>query len=237
MRRTLCGLILAAGALLVAPGAQAQLRALPSCTGLVPGVMRLPGLVRSGLKPLQVDAVVEDLASTPDNRICTGVLHYADESVHLTFTALWRDAGDRGDAISTHETSAREEQSRALSLRLRFHPEGEDGTFAIRDYVPYCSDSEFIRRATEELHLGISRRDAFYREPSFKIFSMAPNGYGSGVLANCIAVVGDGQQKGAIFLGTDLVPGAANRRYQFYILSAGPDGWKLKNRLWDLGIE
>jgi hypothetical protein len=66
---------------------------------------------------------------------------------------------------------------------------------------------------------------------------MIVNGYGSGILANCVATVGDDKEEGAIFLGTDWVPGEANRRYQFYILDAGPDGWKLVNRLWQLGAE
>ncbi|HUZ72528.1 MAG TPA: hypothetical protein VMU87_06055 [Stellaceae bacterium] len=222
-----------------APAARAQLIALPSCSGLVPDLQRSPALVRSGLHILRVDEIVEDVSSSPLARICTGVAHYADESLHLTYTADWRDNNRTDYVVQSHETTAAEEASRALSLRIRTHPADDDGTFSLDDYVPYCGDAEFTKLATAELHLGISARNAFYREPSFRIMSITTNGYGSGVLANCIAEVGNDKEKGAIFLGTDWADraGRNTRRYQFYILAAGPDGWKLKNRLWELGAE
>lgn len=222
-----------------APAAQAQLVALPTCSGLVPDLERSPNLVRSGLHILRVDEIVEDIASSPLARVCTGVAHYADELLHLTYTANWRDEARTEFVIQSHETTEPEEASRALSLRIRTHPSNDDGTFSLDDYVPYCGDAEFRKRATTELHLGISTRNAFYREPTFTFTSIITNGYGSGVLANCVAEVGNDKEKHAIFLGTDWSDrtGENQRRYQFYILAAGPDGWKLKNCLWELGAE
>lgn len=215
----------------------AQLRALPTCSGLVPALERDRELIRSGLAITRVDAIVEDISSTPDARFCTGVAHYPDGAIHLTYSAFWSDAAKTSYAVEGHETTAHETASRALSLRVRLHPVGDDGTFSTNDYVPYCTDARFRHMATRELHLGISTDVGFYREPDFTIKKMAVNGYGSGILANCVATVGDGAAQGAIFIGTDWAPGAANRRYQFYILAAGPDGWKLPNRLWRLGAE
>ncbi len=236
MRLPIAALALAVW-VLAPPAAWAQLRALPSCSGLIPDLQRDVGLVRSGLVVEAVDEIVEDLDSSPNARQCTGVAHYKDGTMHLTFAAQWRDVANTSYVIEAHETTDVEEASRALSLRVRTHPRDADGTFSLRTYVPYCSDAAFIKLATNELHIGISARRAFYKEPTFNITSMNVNGYGSGILANCVATLSDGKEQGAIFLGTDWVTGEANRRYQFYILDAGPDGWKLVNRLWQLGAE
>jgi hypothetical protein len=239
MQRGALAFALAGAVVAAAAPARAQLRSLPSCSGLVPDLKRLPTLVRSGLHVQAVDEIVEDIASSPLSRLCTGVVHYADEALHFTYTADWNDEGRTSYIVQAHETTPREEEQRAVSLRVRTHPSDDDGTYSLQDYVPYCTDAKFIKLATKELHLGISTRNAFYREPSYKILSIIANGYGSGVLANCVAVVGNDTVKGSIFMGTDWADqtGANGRRYQLYILAAGPEGWKLENRLWEMGAE
>lgn len=212
-------------------------RALPTCSSLVAELQRNAIMVRNGLPLQAIDAIVEDLKSTPTTRICTGVAHYPDGNWHVTFTGRWRDERQTSFLVEGHETVRYEEDDRARSLRVRTHPKGMDGTFAVRAYVPYCTDPEFIRIANSELHLGISYRNTFYREPTYKILSIEANGYGSGILANCVAKVGDAEEQGAIFLGTDWVGGETERRFQFHILETGPEGWKLKNRLWEIGSE
>jgi hypothetical protein len=211
--------------------------ALPTCSGLVAALKQSPMTVRNGLPLLTVDAIVEDLKSTPDSRVCTGVAHYPDGAQHVTFLGRWKDERQTSYTVEGHETIKYEEAARALSLRVKTHPNGTDGTFAVRAYLPYCTDAEFIRIATNELRQGISFRGLFFKEPTYKIVSIDANGYGSGILANCVATVGDAEQHGQIFLGTDWVNGEAERRFQFYILESGPDGWKLKNRLWEFGTE
>jgi hypothetical protein len=224
-----------AGACAAAP-AQAE-RALPTCSGLVPDLQRNALMVRNGLPLQAIDVIVEDLKSTPVSRICTGVAHYPDGNRHVTFTGRWRDLRETSYVVEGHETVHYEEEDRARSLRVRTHPKGMDGTFSVRAYVPYCTDPEFIRLATNELHLGITYRNLFFREPAYKILSIEANGFGSGILANCVAKVGDADEQGAVFLGTDWVSGATERRFQLHILETGPDGWKLKNRLWEIGSE
>ena len=229
-------LVLALGFVCAATAAHAQ-KTLPTCSGLVADLKRSPLTVRNGLPLQTIDAIVEDATSTPDARLCTGNARYVDGARHFSFSARWRDVKQSAYTVEGHESVTYEEAARARSLRVRTHPKGADGTFAVRSYVPFCTDAEFIRIATNELRLGISFRSLFYREPTYRIVSISSNGYGSGILANCIATVGDGEQQGAIFLGTDWVSGEAERRFQFYILETGPDGWKLKNRLWETGTE
>lgn len=229
-------LVLALGCAFAATEARAQ-KALPTCSSLVPELKRSPMTLRNGLPLQTVDAIVEDISSTPDARICTGNARYVDGVRHFSFSARWKDVKQSAYTVEGHEAVTYEEASRARSLRVRTHPKGADGTFAVRSYVPFCTDAEFIRIATNELRLGISFRTLFYREPTYRIVSISSNGYGSGILANCIATVGDGEQQGAVFFGTDWVAGETERRFQFYILETGPEGWKLKNRLWEIGTE
>jgi len=224
------------GCACIATAAHAE-RALPTCSGLVAEMQRSPMMVRNGLPLQSIDAIVEDLKSTPVSRTCTGVAHYPDGNWHVTFTGRWKDDAQTNFAVDGHETARYEEEDRARSLRVRTHPKGTDGTFAVRAYVPYCTDPEFIRLATNELHLGVSYRASFFKEPTYKILSIEANGYGSGILANCVATVGDAEEQGAIFIGTDWVSGQTERRFQFHVLETGPEGWKLKNRLWELGSE
>ncbi|HXQ53508.1 MAG TPA: hypothetical protein VN802_20625 [Stellaceae bacterium] len=220
-----------------AAGARAQEQAMPSCDGLVPRLKADPSSIRNGTPLVGVDAIVEDLQSTPASRICTAAARYKSGNVNITFTAKFSDDKHLSFSVDAHDATVVEATSRARALRAKSHPPGQDGTFSFDAYVPYCTDAEFIKLATAELHYGISFRDAFYREPDFRILDISSNGYGSGILSNCIATVGNGEAKGAIFIGTNWVNSQTGRRYEFYVLASGPDGFKLKNRLWETGAE
>ena len=218
--------------------ALAQQQGLPSCKDLVPTLIADPSSIRNRTKLLGVDHIVEDHNSTPDTRLCTGIAYYRNDISHITYNAKWSDAKRKAMIITGHETNNSEEASRALSLRRLNHPGGTDGTYSLEAYVPYCTDAEFIKIATAELHYGISFRAAFYREPDFEIIDISANGYGSGILSNCVATVGNDKEKGTSFLGTIWVAGGEKeRRYEFYILESGPDGFRLKNRVWEMGGE
>jgi hypothetical protein len=229
-------LLLALGLIAAAPLAQAQSTALPSCKALVPRLEQDPSSQHGGVPLLGVDYVVEDLQSTPDSRLCTGVAQYRDATTHITWSATWDDPKHTVFDVNGHETNASEAESRATTLRVRNHPPGLDGTFLLRSMVPYCEDANFAKLVENELHIGISFRDTFYREPSYSVVAMSSNGYGSGVVINCLATVGNGTIKGAIFIGTDWSD-ANGRKFQLYILSPGPDGFALKNRLWETATE
>jgi hypothetical protein len=221
-----------------APAVAQQPSALPSCRDLIPALAADPSSARNRIKLQTIDHIVEDRASTGEGRLCTGVARYRNDTAHLTFSAKWDDAKRKTMTVIGHETVDSEEASRALSLRRLYHPSGADGSYSLQAYVPYCTDAEFIKIATAEMHYGISFRTAFYREPDFEIIDITANGYGSGILSNCVATVGNDKEKGTIFLGTNWVSGGEKeRRYEFYILESGPDGFKLKNRLWELGEE
>jgi hypothetical protein len=229
------------GALLLvlaaAPIAGAAESALPSCTALVAPLQRDPSSVRAGAPLLGVDAIVEDVQGTQETRLCTGVARYRDGTGHITYSARWTGAKHSSVDVNAHETTALEAASRARSLRIRSHPRGESGTFSLDTEQPFCADAGFTKLAEAELRTGISFREAFYKEPDYRIFEMRANGYGSGVLANCVATLGTDAAKGAIFLGTNWAGLETARTYQFYILSPGPDGFNLKNRLWESGSE
>ena len=177
------------------------------------------------------------MAGTPDLRLCTGVARYRDGTGHITYSARWTDGTHTAVDVNGHETSALEAASRARSLRVRNHAQGLDGTFTLDTAEPFCSDRKFTQLAEAEIRSGISFRQAFYKEPDYRVFSMSANGYGSGVLANCVAVIGNDASKGAIFLGTNWAGSEIARTYEFYLLSPGPDGFVLKNRLWEIGTE
>ena len=218
--------------------------ALPSCTALVAPLQRDPSSARNGAPLLAVDAIVEDVQPPPGTRLCTGVARYRDGTSHITYTAKWDDDKHAAFDVNAHEATTVEATSRARSLRVRNHPPGRDGTFLIRTSLPFCTDPDFTKLAASELRTGISAREAFYREPGYRIFALDTNGYGSGIMTNCLATVGDDQTKGVVFLGTNWTDTANAHKYdsyilsyEFYILSPGPDGFSLKNRLWEMGSE
>lgn len=234
MRASLLALLLVPAAASTADAAES---ALPSCAALVAPLQADPSSFRQGAALLGVDAIVEDVQPPPDTRVCTAVARYRDGTDHITFTAKWTDGKRSSFDVNGHETTVDEATSRARSLRIRNHPPGRDGTFQVRVELPFCTDPEFTKLAETELRYGISFRDAFYREPGYRIFVMDSNGYGSGILTNCIATIGDDKSKGSIFLGTDWAEAESTRKYEFYILSPGPDGFSIKNRLWETGSE
>lgn len=211
--------------------------ALPSCTALVAPLQHDPSSVRDGAPLLAVDVIVEDVQPPRDTRVCTGVARYRDGTSHITYSAKWDDDKHTAFDVNAHETTDIEAASRARSLRVHNHPPGRDGTFLVRVTLPFCTDPEFTKLAEGELHYGISFRDTFYREPEDRIFAMDSNGYGSGILTNCVATIGDDHTKGVVFLGTNWAETLSTRKYEFYILSPGPDGFSLKNRLWEIGSE
>ena len=211
--------------------------ALPSCTALVARLQADPSTIRQGAPLLGVDAIVEDMQPPPNSRVCTGIARYRDGTSHMTFTAKWDHEKHASFDVNGHETTVAEAASRARSLRVSNHPPGRDGTFQLRVELPFCTDPEFTKLAETELQYGISFRDAFYREPGYRIFAMNANGYGSGILTNCVATVGDDKNQGSIFLGTNWAKAETARKYEFYILSPGPDGFSLKDRLWEIGGE
>lgn len=220
---------------MVAAGARGA--GLPDCAALVAPVAKDPSSISEGEPLLGIDAIVEDVASTDSVRICTGIGRYRSSSPHITFTAKWRDEGHTTVTLDAHPATAAETAARARSLRIRNHPPGEDGTFLLKTIPAYCADPGFMRRAAEELQRGISVDDGFYREPDYKIFDMQPNGADTGVMANCIATVGNDTVKGEIFLGTNWVRGATGQHYEFYVLPAGPQNFRLVNRLWQMSAE
>jgi hypothetical protein len=234
LRASLLALLLVPAAASMAGAAESG---LPSCTALVPTLQRDPSSVRGGAALLGVGVIVDDVQPAQDTRMCTGVARYRDGSTHITYTAKWDDDKHTSFDVNAHETTETEATSRARSLRIRNHPRGRDGTFLLRVELPFCTDPEFTKLAEGELRYGISFRDVYYREPGYRIFAMDSNGYGSGILTNCIATVGDDNTKGVIFLGTDWAEAMTARKYEFYILSPGPDGFSLKNRLWEIGSE
>jgi len=228
--------ILALGLVAAASAAQAQDAVLPSCKALVPRLKQDTSSRHDGVPLLGVDHIVEDLRSTPDARLCTGVSQYRDATTHITWSATWDDVKHTAFDVNAHETSPSEAESRATTLRVRNHPPGLDGTFLLSAIVPYCEDAAFTKLVENELHTGISFRDTFYREPSYNVLGLTLNGYGSGVVINCLATVGNGAIKGGIFIGTDWAD-ASGRKFQLYVLSPGPEGFALKNRLWETGTE
>lgn len=229
MRRALLALVLALG-----PAGWARAEPLPDCRALLPALQQDPTSVQDGEPLLTVDNIVSDRSSGDELRVCTGIARYRSISTHLTYTAKW-DPEHAGVGIEAHATTFEEAAARARSLRIKFHPYG-DGTYTMRNLVPYCGDADFTRQATKELQFGISIDDGFFREPSYSVFTMRSNGAGTGVMANCVATVGDDQGKGDIFLGSNWVRGQMGRRFEFYVLP-GPQGFQLKNRLWDLSAE
>ena len=233
MRPWLAALILAAAA----GSAHAQDKPLPSCSNLVVALKDDPSSILNGSALLSVENLVADPSSTGLHRLCTGVANYRDATSHISYTANWKDESETTVDVNAHPTTSDEAKGRAVALRNAYHTGGQDGTYAIVDYTPYCADDDFATVATHEMNQGISTGEAFYLEPGYKIFSIAPNGPGSGILANCLATVGNDQVKGDIFIGTNWVNSTQATIYQFYILEAGPDGFKLANRLWDLKTE
>jgi len=205
----------------------------PDCKALLSKVRQDPSSIRNGAPLLSVSAVVEDETSTDAARICTGVGHYRDSDLRVTYTARWRPA-NRDFDVELHDTTDDEAAGRARSLRKLYHPAGADGTFSLLDVGGGCTDPDYRNLALRELHTGISFRAAFYREPGFDILDMSSNGIGSGPLNNCIATVSDGKEKGEIFIGTDWTGEQTARRIQLYVLEAGPEGFKFKDRLWEL---
>jgi hypothetical protein len=205
----------------------------PDCASLLPVVQNDPSSVHDGAPLLSVSAIVADQASSDEARICTGIGHYRDNDVPVTFTSRWRQASQTFD-IEMHATTDDEAAARATSLRTLYHPQGENGTFSLLDTAGGCTDRDYRDLATRELHIGISVRTSFYREPDFNILDMAANGIGSGILTNCIATVSNGSQKGELFIGTNWTGDESDRRIQFYVLDAGPEGFKLEDRLWEL---
>ena len=217
--------------------AHAQAKPLPSCAGLVDALKSDPSSILNGSPLLTVDKLVAGKASTAERRVCTGVANYRDATSHITFSATWLDETQAALDVNGHATTEDEAKDRALALRAAYHADGADGTFALVDYTPYCSDPDFLTMATSELHHGISTGTNFYLEPDYRITDIVPNGPGAGILANCVATISNGKVKAQIFLGTNWIDIAVATRYQFYILETGPDGFKLVNRLWDLATE
>jgi hypothetical protein len=205
----------------------------PDCNKLLSIVQNDPSSIHDGAPLLSVSAIVEDEISTDDARICTGVGHYRDSDIPVTYTARWKPIDDTFD-IEMHPATNDEAVSRARTLRTLYHPKGADGTFSLADTSAGCLDPDYKALATRELRLGISFLASFYREPDIQILDIATNGFGSGLLANCIATVGNGKEKGDIFIGTNWTGNENDRRTQFYVLDAGPEGFKLKDRLWEL---
>jgi hypothetical protein len=205
----------------------------PDCTTLIPLLQNDPSSIHDGAPLLSVSAVVADQASSDAARVCTGVGHYRDSDLPVTYTARWRPANQAFD-IEMHAATDDEAASRAESLRALYHPKGQDGTFSLLDTGSGCTDPDYRDLATQELRLGISFRDSFYREPDADILDIFANGIGSGLLSNCIATVGTGTDKGEIFIGTNWTGNGGDRRIQFYVFDAGPEGFKLKDRLWQL---
>lgn len=220
----------------IAAAAEAGAAPLPDCAALVAPLQQDPSSIREAEPLLGVDAIVQDAASTDDVRICTGIGRYRSASAHITYTAKWQDEKRTRFSIAAHDTTEAEAAARARSLRTRFHPTG-DGTFLIKNDPAYCTDPDFLRRATQELQWGISVDDAFYQEPDYTIFDMRANGDDTGIMANCVATVGNDKVKGEIFLGTNWEQGENGRRYEFYVLAAGPQNFRLKDRLWDMSAE
>jgi hypothetical protein len=231
--RTAVALLLSLAA---APMARADEPALPGCAALVPTVRDDPSSIRNDAPLISISAIVDDLSSTPSERVCTGVAHYRDGDDDVTYMAR-RDPDDGSVFVELHEATEAEAASRAKSLRAHFHPEGKDGTFGLAVTIPPCPDKDYLTLATGELHYGVSFRDYFYREPSYIVTDATTNGIGSGLLRNCIVTVEGGGGSGRLFFGTDWTGGESRRRVEFYIFDAGPDGYKLKNRLWELGDE
>jgi len=219
-----------------APVAHADEPVLPGCTALVTRLRADPSSQHEKAPLLGVDDIVEDVASLQDARLCTGVAQYRDATTHITWTAGWANSKHQSFDVNAHETTDAEAESRGRSLRIRTHPPGLDGTFLSRNVVPLCADPDFDKLAENELRTGISFRQGFFREPDYRILSMDSNGYGSGVVINCVALVGDANRKGEIFIGTQWA-GEGSRKYEFYLLSPGPDGFSLPNRLWEMGTE
>lgn len=186
---------------------------------------------------LGVQLIVEDVQSTPDARLCTGVAQYRDATIHITYTAVWNDSKHSSFDVNAHATTDAEAEGRAVSLRIDTHPPGRDGTFLVSLGLPFCTDADFAQQAERELREGIAYRRAFYREAQYRILGVTENGYGAGLGTNCIVTVGDDRNKGAVFIGTNDVPASQGQRFQFYILSPGPEGFALKNRLWEIGSE
>ena len=205
----------------------------PDCHTLFTMVQKDPSSIHDGAPLLSMTAIVEDQSSTADERVCTGVAHYRDADVNSTFTARRRSGSEEFD-IEMHEATDDEAASRARSLRTLYHPARQDGTFTLLDTAGGCLDPDYRDLATRELHLGISFRTSFYREPEFNILDISTNGFGSGLLSNCVATVGNGKEKGDIFIGTNWTGDESDRRIQFYVLDTGPEGFKLKDRLWEL---
>jgi hypothetical protein len=203
---------------------------------LVAPLRQDPSSVHDDETLLSVDAIVQDVSSTDDVHICTGIARYRSASTHITYTAKWLDDGHTQFGIDAHATTDDEAAARARSLRRKYRPTG-DGTFLIYSYPAFCTDPGFLRRATQELQWGISLDDTFFREPDYTIFDIEPNGDNSGIMANCIATVGNDKVKGEVFLGTNWVRGESGHRYSFYVLTAGPQDFRLKDRLWDMSAE
>jgi hypothetical protein len=233
MRAWLAALLLA----IAAVAAHAQDKPLPSCAGLIDALKSDPSSILNDSPLLSVEKLVATIGSTAQNRVCTGVANYRDATSHITYTAKWVDDTKTTFDVNAHPTTDDEAKARAVALRVAHHAEGTDGTFALADYTPYCTDADFLTMATSELQHGISAGTDFYLEPDYRVSDLLPNGPGSGILANCVATVSGDKVKGAIFIGTNWVDVATASRYQFYILDTGPDGFKLVNRLWDLATE
>ncbi|HUB97339.1 MAG TPA: hypothetical protein VL993_15560 [Stellaceae bacterium] len=231
------GRLLALLPTIVACAAHAEGKPLPQCSGLIAAVRSDPSSILNGSSLLNVEKLVADLRSNAETRICTGVADYRDATTHITYTAKWLDESQTAIDVNAHPTTVDEAKGRALALRQANHPKGETGIYELSDYTPYCTDADFLAMATKELHYGISVGAAFYREPGYRIFDITPNGPGAGILANCVATVGDDKTKGQIFIGTNWVNIQAATQYQFYILDTGPEGFKLTDRLWDLATE
>ncbi|HUK00421.1 MAG TPA: hypothetical protein VLV85_19370 [Stellaceae bacterium] len=223
------GLLLAPAGVAAAPSEPIA----PDCLTLLTMVRQDPSSVRDTAPLLSVSAIVADQTSTLDVRICTGIGHYRDNDVPVTYTAHWRPAKQDFD-IELHATTDDEAASRAVSLRTLYHLAGEDGTFSLLDTAGGCTDPDYRVLAARELRTGISFRTSFFREPRIEILNLVSNGFGSGLLSNCIATISDGKEQGDIFLGTNWTGSSSDRRIQFYVLDAGPEGFKLKDRLWQL---
>lgn len=209
---------------------------MPGCAALVAPLQKDPSSILEEEPLIGVDYIVQDWKSAKDVRICTGVARYRSISTHITWAAKWLDEKHSGISINAHRTTDDEAASRARSLRIRNHPSG-DGTFSMRAFPAYCTDPDFARHAVEELNFGISVNNTFYREPDYTIFDIHNNGYDTGIMASCLATVGNAKVKGDIFLGTNWVLGQNGRRFEFYVLPAGPQDFRLENRLWELSAE
>lgn len=158
--------------LAAAPVAQADEPVLPTCTALVPRLQDDPSSLRGELRVLSVDHIVEDITSTQDARVCTGVAQYRDATTHITWTATWQNPKHTSFDVNAHDTTDEEAERRARSIRIRTHPPGLDGTFLVRTVVPLCADKDFDKLAENELRVGISFRQSFFREPDYHILSM-----------------------------------------------------------------